>query len=402
MAEPVVCYDLNSYGYNLNDIVNESNNNFKILDKYDGNLVIIKYNKEKLNEDNYKTLGRFRSFIYDKSDNRIISYFPQKSVLLSDELNSNRDEKYYFEEFFEGTMINLFWYDLINDWEITTRSNIGGKCSYKPNGETFRSLFLSTLNSQNIEFEDLDKNFCYTFVLQHSKNRIVTPVQKNRVILVDITKCGKDGKVYRFKRNNFYKMIHNIVKTENIILPTRWELPINYVIENLKKAPYHFMGYVLHEPLNDERIKFRNENYEYVRHLKGNNPKTQYRYYHLRKNNLVREYLNFYPEESIEFSKLRNALHKYTKNLYQCYISCYIKKDKPLKEYDYKFKTHMYYLHELYKNELKDSGSYVNMKVVIEYINNLEPPRLMHVVNADFHTMNKEMDKIELEHSISQ
>ena len=201
---------------------------------------------------------------------------------------------------------------------------------------------MSTLNSQNIEFEDLDKNFCYTFVLQHSKNRIVTPVQKNRVVLVDITKCGKDGKVYRFKRNNFYKMIHNIVKTENIILPTRWELSINYVIENLKKAPYHFMGYLLHEPLNDERIKFRNENYEYVRHLKGNNPKTQYRYYHLRKNNLVREYLNFYPEESIEFSKLRNTLHKYTKNLYQCYISCYIKKDKPLKEYDYKFKTHMY------------------------------------------------------------
>ena len=127
MAEPVVCYDLNACGYNLNDIVNESNNNFKVLDKYDGNLVIIKYNKENLNEDNYKTLGRFRSFVYDKSDNRIISYFPQKSVLLSDELNSNRDEKYYFEEFFEGTMINLFWYDLINDWEITTRSNIGGQ-----------------------------------------------------------------------------------------------------------------------------------------------------------------------------------------------------------------------------------------------------------------------------------
>ena len=41
------------------------------------------------------------------------------------------------------------------------------------------------------------------------------------------------------------------------------------------------------------------------------------------------------------------------------------------------------------------------MKVVIDYINNLEPPRLSHVVNADFHTMNKEMEKIDLESSIS-
>jgi len=176
MAEPVICYDLNANGYKLDDIIKESNNEFKVIDKYDGNLVIIKYNKEKLNEGNYTTLGRFRSLVYDKSDNRVISYFPQKSILVSDELNLKRDEKYQFEEFFEGTMINLFWYDLINDSEITTRSNIGAKCSYKPYGESFRTLFLSTLNSQNIEFDDLDKNFCYTFVLQHSKNRIVTPI----------------------------------------------------------------------------------------------------------------------------------------------------------------------------------------------------------------------------------
>ena len=39
--------------------------------------------------------------------------------------------------------------------------------------------------------------------------------------------------------------------------------------------------------------------------------------------------------------------------------------------------------------------------MVIDYINNLEPPRLMHVVNADFNVMNKKMDKIDLENAIS-
>ncbi len=97
------------------------------------------------------------------------------------------------------------------------------------------------------------------------------------------------------------------------------------------------MGYVYHN--NEERIKLRNENYEYVRHLKGNNPKIQYRYYNLRNNNLVKDYLKFFPEDKKEFSDFRNKLHKYTRQLFQCYISCYIKKEKPLKEYDYKFKT---------------------------------------------------------------
>ena len=176
------------FEYNLSDYVdidkfvvdNEYAEQFKDFlikkDNYDGNLILIKYNKENINMDNFKTLGRFRSLVYDKQKKEVISYFPAKSVITHNIVNVN--ENYVFEEFFEGTMINLFWYDLIDDWEITTRSNIGAKCSYKPDGVDFRVLFLETLNKLQWEFENYDKNFCYTFVLQHNKNRIVTPVKK--------------------------------------------------------------------------------------------------------------------------------------------------------------------------------------------------------------------------------
>ncbi len=399
MENPVIYYYLEKCGYNLEQLINEPTDEVKIIDKYDSNLILIKYNKEKLNENNWNTLGRMRSLIYDKTLKKVVSFFPIKSQSIQDGIGLYfaGDASCYFEEFYEGTMINMFWYDIIGDWEITTRSNIGAKCSYKPNGKTFRTLFLETLNKQNLEFEEFDKNFCYTFVLQHNDNRIVCPIKNNRVILVDAVKCGDDGKIYKWKRDNFYKRLHNMVKSDNIIVPERWYINLEWVLKNLELAPYYFMGYVLHDACDKERIKFRNQNYEYVRHLKGNNPKIQYRYYHLRNNNLVKEYLQYYPEDKKNFSELRNNLHNYTKKLYQSYISCYIKKEKPLKEYDYKYKTHMYYLHELYKSELKNKGFYVNMNEVIKYVNTLEPPRLMHVINADLYKNEKDVEKIEME-----
>tara|TARA_B110000003_G_scaffold107702_1_gene110191 strand:- start:14493 stop:15722 length:1230 start_codon:yes stop_codon:yes gene_type:complete len=394
------------FEYNLHDYIdiekfvtdNEYAEQFKDYlikkDNYDSNLILIKYNKENINVDNFNTLGRFRSLIYDKNKKEVISYFPAKSESASNMVNN--DENYMFEEFFEGTMINMFWYDVIDDWEITTRSNIGAKCSYKPDGINFRVLFLETLNKLQWEFENYDKNFCYTFVLQHNKNRIVTPVNKNRLILVDVATCKKNT-ICRFSRTGLNKVIDNIIKNNNYYLPEQWKMKYTDMKTNLDKAPYFFMGYVLHDEISGERIKFRNESYEYVRHLKGNNPKIQYRYYHLRNNNLVKDYLNYYPEDSKTFSGLRNNLHKYTKALYQCYISCYIKKEKELRLYDYKYKTHMYYLHEIYKNELKDEGGYINMNEVIKYVNSLEPPRLMHVINSDLRVKEKEMNKIDVE-----
>ena len=41
----------------------------------------------------------------------------------------------------------------------------------------------------------------------------------------------------------------------------------------------------------------------------------------------------------------------------------------------------MFHLHNKYLNELKNDGKYVNFAVVKEYVNTLEPARLMHVIN---------------------
>ena len=45
-------------------------------------------------------------------------------------------------------------------------------------------MFLDACNVNNLDFDQLDKKICYSFVLQHPKNRIVVPFTKMNIYLV--------------------------------------------------------------------------------------------------------------------------------------------------------------------------------------------------------------------------
>ena len=69
-------------------------------------------------------MGLFRSIKTQLMEN----YFfmaPPKSIYFDDFVNENNIEDCYFEEFIEGTMINVFWDKYIEDWNMATKSNIG-------------------------------------------------------------------------------------------------------------------------------------------------------------------------------------------------------------------------------------------------------------------------------------
>ena len=129
------------------------------------------------------------------------------------------------------------------------------------------------------------------------------------------------------------------------------------------------------------RTKVRNENYEYVRKLRGNQPKLQYNYLCLKKENKVKEFLFYYPEHKSEFNVYKDLMYNYTNNLYVKYIECFIKKEKQLKEFEFEYKTHMFKLHEKYKNDLLKENKKIDKKVVIDYINSLHPAQQMFVIN---------------------
>jgi hypothetical protein len=78
----------------------------------------------------------------------------------------------------------------------------------------------------------------------------------------------------------------------------------------------------------------------------------------------------------------------FTETLFLNYISCYIKKEKPLIEFSEEYRTHMFNIHKQYLNELKEKKLFVTNTVVINYVNNLHQSLLMHCLNYNMKKKN--------------
>ena len=368
---------VSAYTYSVN--FDENSLNTKLYKYNDENYEIIKYNKSNINTDNIDTYGLYRSIIC--KNKKILAYSPPKSHNY-DLFTSMYDcNECVAEEYIEGTMINLFYDKDKNEWELATRSSVGGKVNYfNRNNVTFRQMFLEACNDSNLEFDMLDKNLSYSFVLQHPNNRIVIPFTENKLYLVACYKINNETSSIDVIDINSIKHLFNNIK---LYYPKQYTFEtFTELVENVNTyESYTNVGIMIHHPFSGKRTKLRNKNYEYVRKLRGNQPKLQYRYMELRNAGIIDEYVTYYPEHIKYFKSYENEIREYTTVLYNYYVNCFINKQQPLKNYPYEYKLNMYELHSIYKNILKPKNQSISIKYVIDYINMLPPAKLMYAIN---------------------
>ena len=409
----------NSINLNVTNVLNNEDNYFNIK-KYTFNnneYKIIRYNKEKLkaidfynDHEKYLEVSKYRSVIV--RNNKVVCFAPEKSLDYVLFVTKYSTENSWLEDFIDGTMINVFYDNIKETWEIATRSTIGANIvffndvknyKYFDNNNyfkdyynlTFRSMFFEACNTCNLDLNCLDKKYVYSFVLQHPFNRIVTPIITPVIFLVKV-----------------YEIIHpinNVLSTDNLnhVLINEIDIqslvnapPYIFINSNIKfvnkypvtnfqeikdyycsgNAGYNCVGCFLYSK-DGTRSKIRNASYEEVRKLRGNQPKLQFNYLTLKQENKVGEFLQYYPEHTVIFNKFKLAVYHYTSNLFMNYISCFVRKEKPLKEYEFEYKTHMYKLHEKYKTDLKPNQKSIDKKFVIDYVNALHPAQQMFLIN---------------------
>lgn len=359
---------------------------------------VISYDKQILSVDLIETYGLCRSVILN-SDNEVVSFAPPKSIP-SDRFilkYSEKNDNIIAQEFVEGTMINVFWnkkIGLTGGWEIATRNTIGANSSFykSPKTKTFRQMFLEAAKENNLVLERLNPQYCYSFVLQHPDNRIVVPFHKLQLYLVAmyyVDNSDKNNIIVNSINNISFRTLdwqHWTIKFPEIYSFEKYsELIEKYASMN---TPYNVLGVVLYNSVTGERCKIRNPVYEQVRNLRGNQPKLQYQYLSLRKEGKVKEFLKFYPENKKDFSLFRDQIHLFTNTLVANYISCYIKKEKPLKEFSEQYRTHMFNLHQKYINELREKKLFITSTIVCNYVNNLHPSLLMFSLNFQMRKRN--------------
>ena len=373
----------------------------------DENYKVVRYDKNFLALDLIPTLGLLRSVVINK-ENKVVSFAPPKS-LHSDTFIKKYPEKndcIVAEEFVEGTMINVFWDSCVGiggGWEISTRNKVGANSTFygNKNGKTFRKMFAECCNKIGLDYDLLNRNFCYSFVMQHPDNRIVVPFVNPALYLVQVCEIvnTENGTC------NVVIQDMNRVKSDKVWASTIIKFPEVY--ENWQKyrdliemyasmnTSYNILGFVLKNKETNERCKIRNPVYEEVRQLRGNQPKLQYQYLSLRKEGKVGDFLKFYPEYKKHFSSFRDQVHLFTNTLFLNYISCYIRKEKPLLEFPDQYRRHMFELHRKYIDELKEKNLYVTNTIVIEYVNTMHSAKLMFCLN--FHSRKRYVDFINAE-----
>jgi hypothetical protein len=389
-------YPENEKYYSINHYSTKSN------EKY----LIIKYNKEFLRSELVNSYGLLRSVIF--SGSKIVSFAPPKSLSGEQFISKypNKSENIIAEEFIEGTMINVFYdpsYGATGCWQIATRNTVGANVSfYKTSNITFNQMFMEACISNNFNLNTLNPKFCYSFILQHPSNRIVVPFNKPQLYLVSVYEILQvDDQVTVIEENLTDVKKGGLWHFTGVRFPEKYEFTsYTELIEKFasKNTPYNVMGIVVKNKETGERTKFRNPVYEEVRHLRGNQPKLQYQYLCLRHSGKLPEFLKYYPETKEEMSKFRDQVHMYTDNLHKNYISCYVKKEKPLKDFPDQYKTHMFKLHEHFITNLRPHNLYITNTEVIKYVNNLHPSLLMYCLN--FNMRKRFIDSIRNESNI--
>lgn len=329
-------------------------------------LIILKCNRNtEYNYNENQWLKYCRGAIIDCKNKRVVCIPPLKADNVTDiygilnRANSENESSFQrlYQPLIDGTMINMFYHN--NEWMISTRSNIGGKNTW--DGKVpFHKMFKDIYGTE--WFNELNKDNCYSFVLRHKNNRIVSEIDSNGICLVE--SHNMKGNICPVE----LPIIENII---NI-----FSIPVEeLVVYSNVDLYYSIKGFTIKAGMNREN--WINPNYEYVKSLKMNNNHKFLNYIELRQKRKLTEYLEYFSEDRQIFNNYREKYDYIKQTLYSDYVSVKIKKAKKMEDVNYALKP---LIHELH-NQYKISNEKITIKVVSDYMHSLPGKKILFIMN---------------------
>lgn len=258
--------------------------------KYDGNLYRISH-KEGKSDRNNEIVKTFSGLILNKDNISDILYRGQnlseqivlESTITNDDIktvNVNDWEHITVQKLYDGSRIKVFYIDGVG-WNVSTSRCINACKAFWNSPKSFYQLFMECLGDFNLE--SLDKNKCYTFIIQHPENRIVIPYSVPSLVHVS---------TYDKNTNQIVDIDIGLPKAEVCVFES-----FNQLIEKLLTLEYTSPGYMLIDN-NYNRVHLICSKYDKIRKLKGNVPLISQRYLQLRKSSVndISKFLEIFPE----------------------------------------------------------------------------------------------------------
>ena len=363
---------------------------------------ILNYEKLGLSYNDVST-SLYRSVITSCPEKKILCYSPPKTKDVSMFMKSTpllfNDPCLLINEIVEGVMINLFYDSRISRWEISTKSGVSGLYSYNKDKiltknltskDNFLHLFLDALRVETLNdielVKHLPKDMCYSFVLQHPKNKICLDIKEPAVFLVAVYLIKNpinEPSYVKLISPESYKNWHIFQNMFNVI---RFPNQVDQ-LKNLNDIICEEMS--IQRAVNNRGVMITNlktgemyevPNIEYLKLFKRRNPHNDllYKYLCILRLNKVNEYLTFYPHDKKAFRRYSVQFEELVVNVYNSYIIKYVvKKHTYIKNIYYK---HIYKLHyDIYLPSLRRDKEKrkITMNEVRNYFMKYEPHILM-------------------------
>ena len=328
---------------NVNETFLKENHIKTLTDKDYPNLYLLKYSKDK-SDLNVEGVKQARGIILEKETNNVMCYSLDKFEDKNDLINTDDIDGWEFEDAIDGTQIRLYYYD--SKWISTTARRIDSKKSKWNYVKTFYELFEDV--EQLINYELLNKDYTYTFILKHIENRIVSSVTKNELIHIHT-------------RNN--KTLEEVDVDIKVPKPRKFQfVSFDDFITDINKLDFENKGYVV--KCSNKRYMFQSKEYEEVRDLKGNHLNINYNYLELLKNNKLDDFLGYFPEFQIKFQSVIQKIDELGVKLHNLYIQKNIRKEITLNDISKDYRKILYNLHGVYINE----RTVITKEIVTNYI----------------------------------
>lgn len=366
----------------------EEGGKFRVVDR-DGDRCLIRYEKGSSNMELSHSRW-FRSIVWDTVRNRPLCIAPPKSCSIPFPYQNTEDailNGLHFEELLDGVMINA--YKCVGDDHLylATRSKLnatGHFYSAKP----FRQLFVESVMETTIDNASLIDSNTYiegriqtisrslpspdstkgeistffSFVIQHTENRIVVPIYQNIAFLVQSGVVYEDG---RFDIDSQpYELAHSL---------SLHPVPKSSMIQS---PDMNFQAGFVAKDKNDHRWTVRFDYYQKVKELRGNFASDLERFIHLFQQDNISDYLVHYPEDKIYIQFHQMLIRKLSSYLYLEYVNVHIKRNKLWSECDKMIQPHLYGLHGLYMSQKKK----ITTTTIMEYLRNLPWQRLSFLI----------------------
>lgn len=356
--------ELLNQNYNYDDLKSNIKKNHKCLHIKDLNdlfLLQIKKNKKQIPNEYLK----FNGLIFEKNTNKLVcNMFPVVKEY-PDIYNYENINELIVEESYDGTLIKLFFHN--NKWNIATNRCIDAKISYWIANQSFYDLFMEV--AKNINFSVLNMNYCYAFILQHSKSRNITKYDKNNIIYIYSYDLVNKKEIY--DSNLSFLDVPKKLKFNN------WD----HMMNSLSQLNPLNEGYIVYNK-NKEITKIINPKFNELKILKGNNSNMFYRCIVIYKYGKMDHFLQYFPEYANQFNYLRTFIYNLSNNIYNMYTAKYIKKQKIVIN-DININLILSHLDKDYKKSINNNNKIIiTKKYIYEKIMKYSPLRIYNIIET--------------------